>query len=288
MLGGGPVGSELAQAWSTLGTEVDAGRGRASGCSPARSPSPASRWPTSLREQHGVDVRTGVAGRAGRRRAAPASTVELDDGDAARGGGAPGRGRPQAAHRRASASTRSGSSPARAASSRPTTGSGSAAATGSTRSATSTAGRSSPTWASTRRWVAAENVLGRDGRGDRRRDRLAPRHLHRPAGRRGRQDPRAGPGGRDRRDARSTSPPTAPPAPASTARAPAARRRIVVDEAARTIVGATFTGFETADFLHAATIAVVGEVPLDRLRHAVAAYPTRSEIWLKLLEAYGL
>ena len=52
-----------------------------------------------------------------------------------------------------------------------------------------------------------------------------------------------------------------------------------------TIVGATFTGFETADFLHAATVAIVAEVPLARLRHAVAAYPTRSEIWLKLLEA---
>jgi pyruvate/2-oxoglutarate dehydrogenase complex dihydrolipoamide dehydrogenase (E3) component len=64
--------------------------------------------------------------------------------------------------------------------------------------------------------------------------------------------------------------------------------RIVVDEARQLIVGATFTGFETADFLHAATIAIVGEVPLPRLRHAVAAYPSRSEIWLKLLEAYGL
>jgi dihydrolipoamide dehydrogenase len=62
--------------------------------------------------------------------------------------------------------------------------------------------------------------------------------------------------------------------------------RIVVDRARGTIVGATFTGFETADFLHAATVAIVGEVPLSRLRHAIAAYPTRSEIWLKLLEKY--
>jgi dihydrolipoamide dehydrogenase len=61
--------------------------------------------------------------------------------------------------------------------------------------------------------------------------------------------------------------------------------RIVVDEGAGTIVGATFTGFETADFLQGATIAIVGKVPLSKLRHAVAAYPTRSEIWLKLLEA---
>jgi pyruvate/2-oxoglutarate dehydrogenase complex dihydrolipoamide dehydrogenase (E3) component len=62
--------------------------------------------------------------------------------------------------------------------------------------------------------------------------------------------------------------------------------RLVVDRASETIVGATFTGFETADFLHAATIAVVAEVPLPRLRHAIAAYPTRSEIWLKLMEKW--
>ena len=64
--------------------------------------------------------------------------------------------------------------------------------------------------------------------------------------------------------------------------------RIVVDESRRVIVGATFVGAETADWLHAATIAVLGEVPLDRLWHAVPSYPTRSEIWLKLMEEYGL
>jgi pyruvate/2-oxoglutarate dehydrogenase complex dihydrolipoamide dehydrogenase (E3) component len=64
--------------------------------------------------------------------------------------------------------------------------------------------------------------------------------------------------------------------------------RLVVDEERRVIVGATFVGAETADFVHAATIAVVGEVPLDELWHAVPAYPTRSEVWLKLMEAYGL
>lgn len=64
--------------------------------------------------------------------------------------------------------------------------------------------------------------------------------------------------------------------------------RIVVDEARRVIVGATFVGPEVAEMLHAATIAVVGQVPLSRLWHAVPAYPTRSEIWLRLLEAYGL
>lgn len=64
--------------------------------------------------------------------------------------------------------------------------------------------------------------------------------------------------------------------------------RLVIDEDRGVIVGATFVGAQTAGFLHAATIAVVGGVPLERLRHAVPAFPTRSEIWLNLLEEYGL
>jgi pyruvate/2-oxoglutarate dehydrogenase complex dihydrolipoamide dehydrogenase (E3) component len=64
--------------------------------------------------------------------------------------------------------------------------------------------------------------------------------------------------------------------------------RLVVDERRRVLVGATFSGTEIADFLHAATIAIVGEVPLDRLWHAVPSFPTRSEVWLRLLEEYGL
>jgi pyruvate/2-oxoglutarate dehydrogenase complex dihydrolipoamide dehydrogenase (E3) component len=64
--------------------------------------------------------------------------------------------------------------------------------------------------------------------------------------------------------------------------------RIVVDESRRVIVGATFVGPETADLLHAATVAIAAEVPLDRLWHAIPAFPTRTEVWLKLLEDYGL
>jgi pyruvate/2-oxoglutarate dehydrogenase complex dihydrolipoamide dehydrogenase (E3) component len=62
--------------------------------------------------------------------------------------------------------------------------------------------------------------------------------------------------------------------------------RMVVDEAREVIVGLTFVGQDTAELLHAATIAVVGEVPLSRLWHAVPAYPTLSEVWLRLLDAY--
>jgi dihydrolipoamide dehydrogenase len=58
--------------------------------------------------------------------------------------------------------------------------------------------------------------------------------------------------------------------------------RWIVDRERRIVVGCTITGSEVADFLHAATIAVVGEVRLERLRHAVPAFPTRSEIWLQL------
>jgi dihydrolipoamide dehydrogenase len=64
--------------------------------------------------------------------------------------------------------------------------------------------------------------------------------------------------------------------------------KIVVDEERRIIVGATFTGPALQELLHSATVAVVGEVPLDTLWHAVPSFPTVSEVWLRLLETYGL
>jgi pyruvate/2-oxoglutarate dehydrogenase complex dihydrolipoamide dehydrogenase (E3) component len=64
--------------------------------------------------------------------------------------------------------------------------------------------------------------------------------------------------------------------------------RLVIDHDRGTIAGATFTGFEVAEMVHAATVAIVGEVPLERLAHAVPSFPTRSEVWLGLLEEAGL
>jgi pyruvate/2-oxoglutarate dehydrogenase complex dihydrolipoamide dehydrogenase (E3) component len=64
--------------------------------------------------------------------------------------------------------------------------------------------------------------------------------------------------------------------------------RLLIDRDRRVVVGATITGAEVADMLHAATIAIVGEVTLDQLRHAVPCFPTRSEIWLSLLEQAGV
>lgn len=64
------------------------------------------------------------------------------------------------------------------------------------------------------------------------------------------------------------------------------RARMVVDLDREVILGATFVGPGAAELVHAATIAVAGEVPIARLWHAVPAFPTISEVWLRLLEAY--
>ena len=66
------------------------------------------------------------------------------------------------------------------------------------------------------------------------------------------------------------------------------RARMVVDEDRRVIVGLTLVGPAVGEMIHAATIAVTAAVPLERLWHAVPSYPTISELWLRLLEAYGL
>jgi pyruvate/2-oxoglutarate dehydrogenase complex dihydrolipoamide dehydrogenase (E3) component len=61
--------------------------------------------------------------------------------------------------------------------------------------------------------------------------------------------------------------------------------QLVVDRTARTIVGATFTGPGVGEMIHAATIAIVSGITLDELWHAIPAFPTISEVWLRLLEA---
>jgi pyruvate/2-oxoglutarate dehydrogenase complex dihydrolipoamide dehydrogenase (E3) component len=136
-------------------------------------------------------------------------------------------------------------------------------------------------------WVAAENLLGREveavaeGIGSPRVTFTDPQVA--AAGKTLAQAQEAG------LDARAIDVPTDGSAGASfQGKDTGGTSRIVVDQARETVVGATFTGFETADFLQAATVAIVGEIPLSRLRHAIAPYPSRSEIWLKLLEKYGI
>jgi dihydrolipoamide dehydrogenase len=63
--------------------------------------------------------------------------------------------------------------------------------------------------------------------------------------------------------------------------------RIVIDRRRDLMVGATFTGPEVADWLQAATIAIVAEVPRERLVHVMPPFPTRSEVWLTLLDGWA-
>jgi pyruvate/2-oxoglutarate dehydrogenase complex dihydrolipoamide dehydrogenase (E3) component len=63
---------------------------------------------------------------------------------------------------------------------------------------------------------------------------------------------------------------------------------LVVEEATGLVVGATFTGPGVAELLHSATVAIAGKIPVERLWHAVPSFPTLSEVWLRLLESYGL
>jgi dihydrolipoamide dehydrogenase len=64
------------------------------------------------------------------------------------------------------------------------------------------------------------------------------------------------------------------------------RARMVVDVDSRHVLGVTLVGPGVTELLHAATIAVAGEVPIERLWHAIPCFPTISELWLRLLEAY--
>ncbi|MFD7445788.1 dihydrolipoyl dehydrogenase family protein [Streptomyces sp. NPDC059909] len=64
------------------------------------------------------------------------------------------------------------------------------------------------------------------------------------------------------------------------------KARMLVDVERGMVAGVTFVGPGVGELLHSATIAVAGEVPLDRLWHAVPAFPTISEVWLRLLETY--
>ena len=229
-------------------------------------------------------ARGAVRRRAGRRRAARAHGVDVRTGARASAVRARGRGRRPSSSRTATASRARRSSSRSAATAR-TAGIG-----------LESVGVEVERLPRGRRPAAGRRPrLALRGR---RRQRPRPPHPHGqvPGADRRRAHPRAG-GRGDRRQARarpgSPSPTRRSPRsgrrsrrrrrPAIDARAvdvetdghggrqlPRARNtagttRIVVDEDRRVIVGATFAGFETADFLHAATVAVVGEVPLDAL-----------------------
>jgi pyruvate/2-oxoglutarate dehydrogenase complex dihydrolipoamide dehydrogenase (E3) component len=284
VLGGGPVGSELAQAWSTLGTQVTLVEGEER-LLPREEPFAGEQVAASLRDAYGIDVRTDVlaervaSGGAG-------VVVELNDGgrvEAAEILVAIGRVPRTGEIGLESAEIESGEHGFLETDERLRVGGRDwLYAVGDVN------GRALFThMGKYQAWVAAENVLGREveavaeGIGTPRVTFTDPQ-----VAAVGKTLAQAGETGIE---AKAIDVPTDGTAGASfQGKGTGGTSRIVVDQGSQTIVGATFSGFETADFLHAATIAIVGEVPLPRLRHAVAAYPTRSEVWLKLLEAYGL
>jgi pyruvate/2-oxoglutarate dehydrogenase complex dihydrolipoamide dehydrogenase (E3) component len=284
ILGGGPVGCELAQAWASLGTEVTLIEGgeRLLG---REEPFAGEEIAAALRGTHGVDLRTGVEAERVEARDGGVA-LSLDDGE-----------RVEAAELLIAVGRKPRSEELGLESIGVEPGDGGFVETDDRMrvgglpwlyAIGDVNGRALFThMGKYQAWVAAENALGHDvesvteGLG-------SPRVTF--------TDPQVAAVGRtieqaraDGLDAIVVDVPTDGTAGASfQGKGTGGTSRLVVDRARGTIVGATFTGFETADFLHAATIAIVGEVPLDKLRHAVAAYPTRSEVWLKLLEAYGL
>jgi len=284
ILGGGPAGSELAQAWASLGSTITLIQGEKR-LLPREEPFAGEQVAISLRETHGVDVRTGVL--AERVRPTDGGVeVELNDGtriEAAEILVAVGRKPRTQGIGLDSAGVEPGERGFLETDDRLRVGGRDwlyAVGDVSGRALLTHMGKYQA-------WVAAENALGRDivavaeGLG-------APRVIF--------TDPQVAAVGMTLAqaedagvDARAIDVSTDGTAGASfQGKGTGGTSRLVIDAATEQIVGATFSGFETADFLHAATIAVVTEVPLTRLRHAVAAYPTRSEVWLKLLEAHGL
>ncbi|HEX5375084.1 MAG TPA: NAD(P)/FAD-dependent oxidoreductase [Solirubrobacterales bacterium] len=284
VLGGGPVGSELAQAWATLGTRVTLveGEGR---LLPREEPFAGDQVALALSENHGVDVRTGVKATEASREG-DIVTVVLDDGATVAAAEilvAVGRKPRSEGIGLGSVGVEPGDGGFLGTDDRMRIGSRDwLYAVGDIN------GRALFThMGKYQAWVAAENALGRpveavaEGLGSPRVTFTDPQVA--AAGKTLEQAREAG------IDARALDVPTDGTAGASfQGKGTGGTSRIVVDESRQIIVGATFTGFETADFLQAATVAIVGEVPLPKLRHAVAAYPTRSEVWLKLLESYGL
>jgi pyruvate/2-oxoglutarate dehydrogenase complex dihydrolipoamide dehydrogenase (E3) component len=282
VLGGGPVGCELAQAWSTLGTRVTLIEGDAR-LLPREEAFAGEQVAESLRDRFGVEVRTGAL--LGKVRSGGAGVIgALKDGsefEAERILVAVGRVPHTAELDLGSAKVEADDHGFLETDDRMRVGGREwlyAIGDVNGRALFTHIGKYQA-------WVAVENVLGRpvdaaaEALGSPRVTFTEPQVA--AVGKTLEQAREAG------IDAHAVEAPTDGSAGASfQGKETGGTSRLVVDRERETIVGATFTGFETADFLQAATIAIVGEVPMPRLRHAVAPYPARSEVWLRLLEKY--
>jgi pyruvate/2-oxoglutarate dehydrogenase complex dihydrolipoamide dehydrogenase (E3) component len=282
VLGGGPVGSELAQAWASLGTRVTLVEGGEHLLS-REEKFAGEEVAESLHEHFGIDVRTGTKVEAVRAEGAGV-VASLSDGSTAEAAEilvAVGRV-PNTADLELEAAGAAANDHGFLETDARMRAGGSdwlyAIGDANGRSLFTHMGKYHA-------WVAAENLLGRpveaiaEGLG-------SPRVTF--------TDPQVAAAGKTLVQAGEAGinaiavdvPTDGSPGASFQGKETGGTSRLVIDRDKETIVGATFTGFETADFLQAATVAIVGEVPISKLRHAVPPYPSRSEIWLKLLEKY--
>jgi dihydrolipoamide dehydrogenase len=283
VLGGGPVGGELAQAWASLGTEVTLVEGGDHLLS-REEPFAGEEVADSLREHFGVDVRTGNQLESVKGGEDGGVVATLKGGDTVAAAEiliAVGRVPHTADLNLDAAGVEPGDHGFLETDERMRVGDRDwLYAIGDVN------GRALFThMGKYQAWIAAENLLGREtvaiaeGIGSPRVTFTDPQVS--AAGVTLEQAREAG------IDARAIDVPTdGTPGASFQGKDTGGTCRIVVDQAKETVVGATFTGFETADLLQAATVAIVAEVPISKLRHAIAPYPTRSEVWLKLLEKY--
>lgn len=282
VLGGGPVGSELSQAWASLGTRVTLLEGGEHLLS-REEPFAGEEVAESLRERFGVDVRTATTAQRVEARG-DGVAVELSDGGSVEAEEllvAVGRVPHTADLGLRSAGVEPGDHGFLVTDDRLRVGGREwlyAIGDVNGRALFTHVGKYQA-------WVAAENLLGRpveaiaEGIGSPRVTFTDPQVA--AAGKTLEQAREAG------IDARAVDVPTdGTPGASFQGKDTGGTSRLVVDQAKGTVVGATFSGYDTADFLQAATVAIIAEVPLSRLRHAVAPYPARSEVWLKLLERY--
>jgi dihydrolipoamide dehydrogenase len=281
VLGGGPVGSELSQAWASLGCDVTLVEGGMHLLS-REEPFAGEEVAESLRENFGVEVRTGTKVEAVAPGASGGVVATLASGELVEAAEiliAVGRTPHTADLDLGAAGVEPDEHGFLATDDRLRVGGSDwLYAIGDVN------GRALFThMGKYQAWVAAENLLGRETKagaeaiGSPRVTFTDPQVA--AAGKTLEQAQEAG------IDARAIDVPTdGTPGASFQGKDTGGTSRLVIDQTDGTIVGATFTGFETADFLQAATFAIVAEIPISKLRHAVAPYPSRSEIWLKLME----
>lgn len=286
VLGGGPVGCELSQAWASLGSRVTLIES-APRLLVREEPFAGDQVATSLQDRFDVDVLTGVnavsATGTGRDGTDGDMTIELEDG------------RSVSASRLLVATGRMPRTDLIGLESIGIKGGGyldtddgmRAGGTEWLFAVGDVNGRTLLTHAGKyQAWIAARTILGHE-----------PRPLAEEAGmpRVTFTDPQVAATGltleaarEDGHDARALDTPTdGTPGASFEGKGTGGTCRLVVESGSGKVLGATFTGYDTSEWIHAATIAVTAGLTMDQLRHAVPAFPTRSEIWLRLQEQWG-